>query len=87
MTSTAYPIFFKLNFHPFHRLIQSVCEKSGEYIKLEPSVDGVICSQVFPGLWLDLAALLTGDMAKVLATLQLGLATSEHQNFGQNLSG
>jgi len=25
----------------------------GEYIKLEANSEGVTCSQVFPGLWLD----------------------------------
>jgi hypothetical protein len=35
---------------------------------------------------LDKAALLAGDLAKVLAVLQLGLATPEHQVFGENLS-
>lgn len=58
----------------------------GEYIKVEPNADGVIYSQVFPGLWLDIAALLAGDLAKVLAVLQLGLATPEHQIFVENLS-
>jgi Uma2 family endonuclease len=58
----------------------------GEYIKVEPNSDGIICSQVFPGLWLDKAALLAGDLAKVLAVLQSGLATPEHQNFVDNLS-
>jgi Uma2 family endonuclease len=58
----------------------------GEYIKVEPNSDGVICSEVFPGLWLDKDALLVGDLAKVLAVLQLGLATPEHQVFVENLS-
>ncbi len=57
-----------------------------EYIKLEPNADGVICSQFFPGLWLDKTALLASDLAKVLAILQLGLATSEHQSFVERLS-
>jgi Uma2 family endonuclease len=58
----------------------------GEYIKLEPNSDGIICSQVFPGLWLDRAALLSGDLAKVLAILQQGLSTPEHQKFIAQLS-
>jgi len=57
----------------------------GEYLQLEPNADGVICSEVFPGLWLDKAALLAGDLAKVLAVLQQGLSTPEHQNFVDNL--
>jgi Uma2 family endonuclease len=58
----------------------------GEYIKLEPNSDGILCSQVFPGLWLDRAALLSGDLAKVLTILQQGLSTPEHQNFVDRLS-
>ncbi|HEY9704574.1 MAG TPA: Uma2 family endonuclease, partial [Allocoleopsis sp.] len=54
---------------------------NGEYIKLEPNTDGIICSQIFPGLWLDESALLAGNLAKVLAVLQTGLLTVEHQEF------
>ncbi|MFN6471658.1 MAG: Uma2 family endonuclease [Nostoc sp. SerVER01] len=58
----------------------------GEYIKLESNSDGITCSQVFPGLWLDKAALLSGDLAKVLAILQQGLSTPEHQSCVEKLS-
>ena len=47
--------------------------RAGEYIQLEANIDGVICSEVFPGLWLAKAALLQGDLATVLATLQQGI--------------
>ncbi|NCR41284.1 MAG: Uma2 family endonuclease [Microcystis aeruginosa W13-11] len=50
-----------------------------EYIKLEPNSAGIICSQIFPGLWLDRNALLAGDLGKVLEVLQLGIATLKHQ--------
>lgn len=56
-----------------------------EYIKLEANEDGIICSEFFPGLWLNIPALLAGDLAKVLEVLQLGLATPEHQSFGSKL--
>jgi hypothetical protein len=46
--------------------------------RLAPGADGVYHSEVFPGLWLDPQALLTGDMARVLTVLQQGLATPEH---------
>ncbi len=58
----------------------------GEYIKLEPNRDGIICSQVFLGLWLDKAALLAGNLADVLFVLQSGLASQEHQGFVQLLA-
>lgn len=59
---------------------------NGEYISLAPDAGGIIKSRVFPGLWLDLAALLTGEMAQVLAVLQQGLNSQEHQEFLQRLS-
>jgi Uma2 family endonuclease len=59
--------------------------KDGEYRKLEANAEGVFCSQVFPGLWLDKSALLTGNLAKVLEILQQGLASAEHQNFVEKL--
>jgi Uma2 family endonuclease len=61
--------------------------KVGEYIQIEPNADGIICSEIFPGLWLDINALLTGDLAQVLAVLQQGLSSEAHQNFLQELSG
>jgi Uma2 family endonuclease len=58
-----------------------------EYIKLEPNSNEIICSQIFPGLWLDKSALLAGDLARVLAVLQEGLSSAEHQDFVKKLSG
>jgi Uma2 family endonuclease len=55
--------------------------KAGEYMKLEPNADGVICSEIFLGLWLDITALLAGDLAKVLTILPRGLSSEEHQIF------
>lgn len=60
--------------------------QQGEYIQLAPNADGVICSQVFPGLWLEKEALLTGNLAKVLEVLQQGLTSPEHQSFVENLA-
>jgi len=61
--------------------------QQGQYIQLEANTDEIICSQIFPGLWLDKAALLRGDLAKVLVVLQQGLSTVEHQEFVEKLSG
>ena len=41
---------------------------------------------VFPGLWLDGAALLAGDMVRVLAKLDEGLRSPEHQTFVAKLA-
>jgi Uma2 family endonuclease len=52
--------------------------QEGEYVPLPVDEDGVIRSQVFPGLWLAANDLLTGNMGRVLAVLQEGLAAPEH---------
>ncbi len=58
----------------------------GKYIQLIANDEGIISSEVFPGLWLDKQALLTGDLAQVLAVLQQGLATEKHRNFVEKLA-
>ena len=55
--------------------------KRKKYVALKPQADGTLRSEVFPGLWLDVPALLAGDLAKVLATLQQGIASPEHAAF------
>ncbi|MBD2679926.1 Uma2 family endonuclease [Nostoc paludosum FACHB-159] len=61
--------------------------QEGEYVSLEVDANGVIKSQVFPGLWLSISNLLAGNMQQVLAVLQLGLNSREHQLFVQQNSG
>lgn len=46
----------------------------------------MIKSRVFPGLWLDVKALLSGNMAQVLLVLQQGINCQEHTDFLQRLS-
>jgi len=57
-----------------------------EYISFAPDAEGIVRSQVFPGLWLAVSALLVGDMLEVMATLQTGLASTQHQAFLQQLA-
>jgi Uma2 family endonuclease len=59
--------------------------RSGRYETLEVNSDGLYRSEVFPGLWLDMAAMLGGDLARVLAVVQQGLATAEHAEFVKKL--
>lgn len=59
---------------------------AGAYQPLAPDADGLLKSRVFPGLWLDAEALLTGDLARALARLQDGLATAEHTDFVNRLA-
>ncbi|MGH9844883.1 MAG: Uma2 family endonuclease [Blastocatellia bacterium] len=60
--------------------------ENDQYVSLDPDDDGVIRSRVFPGLWLDVAALLKDDMATVLTVLQQGLASEEHAAFVNHLN-
>jgi hypothetical protein len=48
--------------------------------------DGLYRSKVFPGLWLDPAALLRRDLAGLLAVLERGLASPEHAEFVAKLA-
>lgn len=57
----------------------------GEYVPTTPDGKGVMHSQVFPGLCLEVAAMLAGDLAKVLATLQKGLRSAAHTAFVRKL--
>ena len=52
--------------------------REGVYEALQPDADGVLHSEVFPGLWLPADALWAGDLATMLAVLQQGLASPEH---------
>lgn len=59
--------------------------QEGRYVALEPDEEGIIRSEVFPGLWLSVAALRGGNLTEVLAVLQRGLQTPEHQEFVESL--
>jgi Uma2 family endonuclease len=59
--------------------------RQGVYENLEPDENGVLRSEVFPGLWLSTGAFWAGDMAKVLAVLQEGLASAEYKAFVEQL--
>jgi Uma2 family endonuclease len=61
--------------------------RRGQYEALQPDAAGLLRSEVFPGLWLDPAALLNRDLATVLKRLQDGLASPEHEDFVARLKG
>ena len=53
----------------------------GGYERLAPAEDGTLRSTVFPGLCLDPAALIRGDVNAVYAVVQHGLSSPEHTDF------
>jgi Uma2 family endonuclease len=48
--------------------------EEGCYVPLTANGEGITCSEVFPGLWLEIPALLRGDLSGAIATLQRGLS-------------
>jgi hypothetical protein len=60
-------------------------QAADDFERLTADQAGIIRSEVFPGLWLNVPALVSGDMPKVLAVLQQGLAAPEHEAFVQKL--
>jgi Uma2 family endonuclease len=59
--------------------------RDGQYERLQPDADGVLRSEIFPGLWLQPSAIWTNDLPTLLAVLQQGLATPEHEIFAAQL--
>jgi Uma2 family endonuclease len=55
--------------------------REGEFQEIIPLADGVLKSAVFPGLWLDVPALLRDDKKAVLAMLRQGLDSPDHRAF------
>jgi hypothetical protein len=57
-----------------------------QFMRQAPDAQGILRSTVFPGLWLDAAALVRGDLATVLAVLHEGLVSPEHAAFVARLN-
>ncbi|MBC8875886.1 MAG: Uma2 family endonuclease [Planctomycetes bacterium] len=54
--------------------------------ELEPGDDRIYRIGVFPGLWIDGAALLARDHSRLMAVLQEGLSSTEHEEFVRGLA-
>ena len=59
--------------------------RGDQYERLSPGTDSVYRSEVLPGLWLDAAALVRGDLAAVSRVAQQGLASPDHTAFVRRL--
>ena len=60
--------------------------REGRYERLAPGPDGILRSEVFPGLWLDPDALMRDDRAAMLRVNQLGTTSAEHSAFVTRLN-
>ena len=54
--------------------------------ELQPEADGVCRIREFPGLWVHAEAVVAQDYARMMATLERGLATPEHAEFAARLA-
>ena len=59
--------------------------RDDDYVRLQPGDDGILRSEIFPGLWLDPAAIIGGDIPRLDEVLRDGLASSEHDRFAARL--
>lgn len=60
--------------------------RDGSYEELTADDNGILHSEIFPGLWLNQEAVWQNDMASILATVQNGIASPEHKAFVECLS-
>ena len=56
-------------------------QSEGALASVAPDPDGLYRSTLFPGLWLDPVALLSGDLTRLHQVVELGVATAEHAAF------
>ncbi|HEY3863292.1 MAG TPA: Uma2 family endonuclease [Verrucomicrobiae bacterium] len=66
--------------------IQWFALEDGEYIRMKARADGVAASRIFPGLWLDLPALLAGEAKKAFRVVERGLKSAEHKAFVKKMA-
>jgi Uma2 family endonuclease len=96
-SSAAYDLHQKLTVYRRHGVRESIVWRvlehaidwfvlrDGCYERLQAHETGVLRSAVFPGLWLDAAPMIRGDMPTVLKVLAEGLTSHQHQEFVVNL--
>jgi Uma2 family endonuclease len=74
-----------LIWHVYENRLDWLVLVDGVYQSLSPDTEGILRSPGFPGLWLAVNALLTDQMATVLAVVQAGVQSTEHQEFVEQL--
>jgi len=96
-SSVSYDLHDKLNVYRRHGVREYVVWRTwdqeidwfvlrgGRYERLAPNAEGVYQSEVFPGLWLDGRALISGNLTRVSDVLRDGLSSPEHATFVQRL--
>ena len=73
-------------FETYEQQVHWFVLRQGSYEEQRLDEEGVLKSQVLPGLWLHPAAFWAGDMATVFNGLNRGLASAEHAAFVEALT-
>ncbi len=60
--------------------------QEGRFVDLPIGHHGIFRSEVFPGLWLDPAALIAGDTRRLRGVLDMGIACEDHSAFVARLA-
>jgi Uma2 family endonuclease len=60
--------------------------RGSRYQELPARADGVLCSEMFPGLWLDASALLRFELPRLKDVLEQGIRSPEHAAFVSQLA-
>ncbi len=97
-SSVSYDLTFKFEVYRRHKVreylvwrvqdrqIDWFVLRGKKFVRLPFDKSGLYKSKVFPGLWLDPAALIRGDATALQAARQRGLASREHANFVASLN-
>lgn len=67
------------------RTVRWFRQEQGRFIDVMAAADGTLRSRVFPGLWLEAAALVARNHRKLSESLQRGISSLEHAAFVQQL--
>jgi hypothetical protein len=63
------------------RVVDWFALRDGAFKPFRTTSDGLVKSKALPGLWLDPAALIRGDVQRWSEVLQQGIASAEHRKF------
>jgi len=74
-----------LTLQVYERRVEWFFLRDGVFTLISPGEDGILRSELFPGLWLNPELFWAGDLAGLLSTLQQGLASPEHTEFAARL--
>lgn len=76
-----------LVWRPTEKVVDWFVLEDESYVPLQPDTAGLLTSRCFPGLVLDVTALLQGDTATVLARLGKSLGRGAHRSWVKKLGG